>query len=233
MDMQKIGSFLKQLRKDRGLTQEQLAEVLGVAGRTVSRWETGSNMPDLSILIQIAEYYDVEVKEILDGERKSEMMNREMKETLTKVADYNKLEKEMVTRAGNTAFAVMYLVCALAIMIQLVVAVNLRFVIGETAVLVLGGVAYLTLVVSRGAWNNGIGQKRTLMNDGVLSIVLSGVFTALYALVISRTGADESKVAIAVAAFFAGIAVVSFVVLRIFAAISAKKRMRVPDEKDM
>ena len=224
MDMQKISSFLKQLRKDRGLTQEQLAEVLGVAGRTVSRWETGSNMPDLSILIQIAEYYDVEVKEILDGERKSEMMNQEVKETLTKVADYNKLEKEMVSRAGNTAFAIMYLVCALAIVIQLVTAVNLQLVFGETAILVLGGFAYLALVVSRGAWDNAARQKRTPMNDGVLSIVLSGIFTALYALVIGRTGAEESKVAIAVAAFFVGITVVSFAVLRVLAAVSKKNK---------
>ena len=224
MDMQKISSFLKQLRKDRGLTQEQLAEVLGVSGRTVSRWETGSNMPDLSILIQIAEYYDVEVKEILDGERKSEMMNQEVKETLTKVADYNKLEKEMVSRAGNTAFAIMYLVCALAIVIQLVTAVNLQLVFGETAILVLGGFAYLALVVSRGAWDNGARHKRTPMNDGVLSIVLSGIFTAFYALVIGRTGAEESKVAIAVAAFFVGITVVSFAVLRVLAAVSKKNK---------
>ena len=94
MDTKKIGEFLKVLRKEKGLTQEQLAESLLVSGRTVSRWETGMNMPDLSVLIQMAEFYDVEVKEILDGERKSEIMDKELKETLSKVADYNKLEKE-------------------------------------------------------------------------------------------------------------------------------------------
>ena len=94
MDTKKIGRFLKMLRKEKGLTQEQLAEILSVSGRTVSRWETGTNMPDLSILIQMAEFYEVEVKEILDGERKSEIMEKELKETLSKVADYHKLEKE-------------------------------------------------------------------------------------------------------------------------------------------
>ncbi|MBO6308047.1 MAG: helix-turn-helix transcriptional regulator, partial [Oribacterium sp.] len=58
------------------LTQEQLAEILLVSGRTVSRWETGTNMPDLSVLIQMAEFYGVEIKEILDGERKSEIMDK-------------------------------------------------------------------------------------------------------------------------------------------------------------
>ena len=88
MDTKKIGEFLKVLRKERGLTQEQLAEILLVSGRTISRWETGTNMPDLSILIKMAEFYNVEVKEILDGERKSENMNEEIKETVLKLSDY-------------------------------------------------------------------------------------------------------------------------------------------------
>ena len=45
MDQKKIGHFLKELRKEKELTQEQLAEKFHVSDRTVSRWETGSNMP--------------------------------------------------------------------------------------------------------------------------------------------------------------------------------------------
>ena len=96
MDQKKTGSFLKSLRTEKGITQEQVAEVFGVAGRTVSRWETGSNMPDLSILIEIAEFYDVDIREIIDGERKSENMNIETKETLQKVADYVDTENERI-----------------------------------------------------------------------------------------------------------------------------------------
>mgnify|MGYP002862560275 CR=1 FL=1 len=59
MDQKKIGSFMKELRKQKGLTQEQLAEQFGVSDRTVSRWENGNNMPDLSILVELADYYDV------------------------------------------------------------------------------------------------------------------------------------------------------------------------------
>ena len=72
MDTKKIGAFLKQCRKEKNLTQEQLAEKFRVSARTVSRWETGTNMPDLSILVELAEYYDVEMRELLDGERRSE-----------------------------------------------------------------------------------------------------------------------------------------------------------------
>lgn len=93
MDQKKIGTFLKSLRREKGITQETFAELLGVAGRTVSRWETGSNMPDLDLLIRIADYYDVDIREILDGERKSEKMNKDLEETVLKVADYSNEEK--------------------------------------------------------------------------------------------------------------------------------------------
>ena len=60
MDQIRIGAFLKALRKEKRLTQEQLAEKLAVSGRTVSRWETGSNMPDIAIAM--AEYSQVTAK---------------------------------------------------------------------------------------------------------------------------------------------------------------------------
>lgn len=106
MDQKKTGSFLKALRTERGFTQEQVAEKFGVAGRTVSRWETGNNMPDLSILIEIAEFYDVDIREIIDGERKSENMNSETKETLEKVADYVDTENEAVFKETISAIVI-------------------------------------------------------------------------------------------------------------------------------
>lgn len=93
MNQQKIGEFLKYLRKEKGLTQEQLAERFYVSSRTVSRWETGSNMPGVDMLIDLADFYDVDIREIIDGKRKSENMNPETKETLLKVAEYADVEK--------------------------------------------------------------------------------------------------------------------------------------------
>ena len=98
MDQKKIGSFLKVLRKEKGLTQEQLAQHLHVSGRTVSRWETGSNMPDISLLIEIAEFYDVSIPEIVSGERKNEAMNEETRETARTLSEYAESEKELLLR---------------------------------------------------------------------------------------------------------------------------------------
>lgn len=94
MNQKKTGEFLKQLRKEKGMTQEQLAEQFLVSGRTVSRWETGSNMPDLSVLLELSDFYDLDIREIIDGERKSEIMNSETKDTLKKVAEYTAEEKK-------------------------------------------------------------------------------------------------------------------------------------------
>jgi len=94
MEQKKIGLFLRTLRKEKELTQEQLAEVFNVSSRTVSRWETGTNMPDLSVLVELADFYNVDIKEIIDGERKSESMNDETRETLEKVVEYTKEDKK-------------------------------------------------------------------------------------------------------------------------------------------
>ena len=92
MNQVKIGVFLRELRKGKGLTQEQLAEQFNISRRSVSRWETGSNMPDVVLLIEIADFFEVDIREIIDGERKSENMDKE-KETLKKVAEYADAEK--------------------------------------------------------------------------------------------------------------------------------------------
>ena len=104
MDLIKVGAFLQTLRKEKGLTQEQLAEQVGVARRTVSRWETGSNMPDLDILLELADFYSVDLREILDGERKSEQMSEELKETVLQVADYSNEEKARLLKRMHWMF---------------------------------------------------------------------------------------------------------------------------------
>jgi len=93
VDQKKTGQFLKKLRNEKGLTQEQLAREFNVTNRSVSRWETGSNLPDISLLVDIADFYDVDVREIIDGERKSEMMDNEIREVADKMADYSNEEK--------------------------------------------------------------------------------------------------------------------------------------------
>ena len=65
MNQQKIGRFISECRKQKGLTQAQLAEALGVSDKTISRWETGKTMPDLSFYEPLCETLDVQISELL------------------------------------------------------------------------------------------------------------------------------------------------------------------------
>ena len=71
MDTKKIGMFLKELRNENGMTQEQLGEKIGVSNKTISRWETGNYMPPVDCLKMLSEIYHISINEILGGERAS------------------------------------------------------------------------------------------------------------------------------------------------------------------
>lgn len=106
MNQKKIGAFLKELRKEKGLTQEQLSEQLGITNRTVSRWENGINMPDFDLVIELADIYDINIEELLDGERKTDMIDKEKEEALLKVADYESTEKMNFLKKLNFLFII-------------------------------------------------------------------------------------------------------------------------------
>lgn len=124
MDQKKVGSFLKELRREKDITQEQLAEKLNVSSRTVSRWETGSNLPDISLLVELANFYDVDVREIIEGGRKSEMMDKESEAVATKMADYATQEKSILLKRIQIISVVGVVISLLSILIQ---TINIRF----------------------------------------------------------------------------------------------------------
>lgn len=67
MDLEKTGELLSRLRKECGMTQKQVAEKLQISDRTVSKWERGAGLPDVSLLKDISALYDVDIEKILDG----------------------------------------------------------------------------------------------------------------------------------------------------------------------
>ncbi len=69
MNQQRIGQFIKDLRKEKELTQQDLADMLGVTNRAVSKWENGLSLPDYSILNDLCEILDISINELLSGEK--------------------------------------------------------------------------------------------------------------------------------------------------------------------
>ena len=73
MNQKQIGRFIAQKRKEKKLTQMQLAEILGVSNKTVSKWENGNCMPDYSIIKPLCKELEITVSELMDGEEKDDI----------------------------------------------------------------------------------------------------------------------------------------------------------------
>ena len=90
MNQEKIGKFIAELRKQKKLTQEQLAEKLGITKNAVSKWERGLGLMDLSLLKPLSEILNVSVTEILNGEKfDKEEINSKSEELLIDTLDYS------------------------------------------------------------------------------------------------------------------------------------------------
>ena len=89
MDQEKIGKFIAQKRKEKKFTQEELAEILNVNSRSISRWENGKCMPDMSMYNSICEVLGISINEFLSGEK------------LKKDEYQDKFEKNMIDIVGN------------------------------------------------------------------------------------------------------------------------------------
>lgn len=92
MDLMQTGKFIAALRKEQGLTQEQLGEKIGVTNKTVSRWETGTYLPPADALLALSELFAVSINELLSGRRLS-------------AEEYREAAEENLTRAiGESSF---------------------------------------------------------------------------------------------------------------------------------
>ena len=72
LNQEKIGRFIAQCRKEHLMTQKQLAEKLSISDKAVSKWETGKSMPDNAILLELCQILEINVNELLSGEKLSE-----------------------------------------------------------------------------------------------------------------------------------------------------------------
>ena len=173
MDQKKTGAFLKKLRNEKGLTQAELARQFNVTNRSVSRWETGSNLPDISILVEIADFYDVDVREIIDGEKKSENMDKELKDVADKMADYASSEKNRLLSFVQKAGIAGVILLLLSIIFQCITyEPDLRraggILVSFLALIIMGVITlYVTGVLQKIA-----GNKQTMKAVKIVTIVL-------------------------------------------------------------
>ncbi len=102
MDQIAIGKFIAQKRKEQNLTQEQLAERLGVSNKTISKWETAKCMPDYAVVKKLCEELKITVSELMDGEENDEKNIRSYddEQILDLLRRTQELEKQKVMLTG-------------------------------------------------------------------------------------------------------------------------------------
>lgn len=122
MDAKKIGHFIAEKRKAKKMTQMQMGEALGVTSKTVSRWENGNYMPDISLLIPIAELLDVTVNELLIGECSGENVTDETQ--LTSAIEYTKSRRSFLAKRYVLWFLVAVVCITVAIFMMHVILFN-------------------------------------------------------------------------------------------------------------
>ena len=100
MEQLKVGRFITKKRKEQNLTQEQLAERLGISNKTISKWETGKCMPDYAVVKNLCEELNVSVSELMDGEETDDKSIRMYDEEAEKNTGTGKAKSHAVRRCS-------------------------------------------------------------------------------------------------------------------------------------
>ena len=134
-------------------------------------------------------------------------MNKEMKETLDKVAVYEEWAKRKALKAGNLAFASMFMIGVVAIIIQMLLTVDIRFVLGETISVLAGGILYAAIMVYNGIWDKCLPKSATIWRDFLTSVICAEIFSAIYGVCLLRMGATETQITRLALGFLIGITI--------------------------
>ena len=143
MEQAKVGKFIAECRKNKNMTQAELAEKLNITDRAISKWETGKGMPDSSIMLELCNELDISVNELLSGEViKMENYNQKAEENLLEMkkqkedTDREMLRLEMVI--GYISTIAFLILVFLASFVQMSPIIRILLIIGGSIVFAVG-----------------------------------------------------------------------------------------------
>lgn len=115
MNQEKIGKFIAESRKAKGITQKEFAETLGVTDKTVSRWENGHYLPDISLFNEVCKVLDIEITELLNGEKlKNEENREEVNQIIMKIVNISNSEINK-NKKKNIIISIIILFCVIGL----------------------------------------------------------------------------------------------------------------------
>ena len=116
MNQEKIGKFILELRKEKNMTQIELANILGVTDRAISKWENGRGMPDLSLLSPLCEALDISINELLSGKRLDKKNYQEkLEENIIKTIDYTDKKIKKTNNIFKIIISIIVIILSLSI----------------------------------------------------------------------------------------------------------------------
>lgn len=144
MNNLKIGSFLQALRKAKGLTQQDVADYFCISSKTVSKWECGDSIPEITMLVALANYYEISVDEILKGER-----NGSGKPVTFETEEKNRKsrEKYLVNKNLNQ-FTLLYYISLAALLMGFILAIAIAIGVNRWLGFGIGTVFYIGSIIT-------------------------------------------------------------------------------------
>ena len=216
LDQQRTGAFITELRKEKGYTQKQLADEIGVSDKAVSRWETGRGLPDTSVMPRLCEALSISLNELLAGERLTEdaytgKAEEIMVDLMKKTEDYE-LEKKKGRRGfilGIVMLFAFFLFLLFTMMGNSLSVIALYLDIPSLVFIVLmlyialfaGGytkdfhLAFATIIGRKSISDDELEEKVQSMNYALTyamkMVLLGSVFTTLVAIVVILSQLDD------------------------------------------
>ncbi len=148
MDTIKIGQFIKSLRKENSLTQREVAERLNVSEKTISKWETGNGMPEISLMMPLCKLFGISINELLSGKRLDEKQYVEKaEENMACLVDRTTPRKKIIITTISCILVILSSLALVLISAIFITQIWLKFVvIGIALIVVFADISVILLV---------------------------------------------------------------------------------------
>ena len=188
MDQIKTGNYIAGLRKEKNMTQRELAERINVSDKTISKWETGKSMPDLDCIGKLCETLGVSVNEIISGESLSaDDYSRKAEETIMTLMEENEKNKK-----GNMAMTIVGIVMLIIAIIMLFFGGgSMGMAISPALLIDLPSLILITVIMTGLILLSGKRDKFAVFELIDKSVMLVGIFVCLFTAIVILSRLDD------------------------------------------